>query len=68
MCYTHSPQSLHSAAAFRHQFALPPSGLACAATAVAENPAQINGGNINTEERQTVNFEEINELIHPLSP
>jgi len=54
MCSTHSPQSLHLAAAFHQQFTLPPAGLAlaCAAIAVAESPAQINGGNINTEETE----------------
>jgi len=44
---------LHSlTTAFHQQFTLRPVSLACAVTAVAENPAQINGGNINTEETE----------------
>ena len=44
---------LHSlTTAFHQQFVLPPVSLACDVTAVAENPAQINGGNINTEETE----------------
>ena len=44
---------LHSLTiAFHQQFALPPVSLACDVTAKAENPAQINGGNINTEETE----------------
>jgi len=56
MCSTHSPLSLHSAAALHQWFVLLPASLACAVTAVAENPAQINGGNINTEEAEAKIF------------
>ena len=44
---------LHSlTTAFHQQFTLSPVSLACDVTAIAENPAQINGGNINTEETE----------------
>ena len=57
---------LHSlTTAFHQQFTLPPVSLGCDVTAIAENPAQINGGNIKTEKTEAkfnVNFEEINQL------
>ena len=56
---------LHSlTTTFHQQFTLPPVSLACDVTAIAENPAQINGSLTSTlkKPRQNVNFEEINQV------
>ena len=55
MCSTHSPQSLHSAAAFIiSSLSLQLASLCC--DYCSWNPTQVYGGNINTEETEANNL------------